>query len=96
MSLGTAGEPYIAGGTSAAAPFVSGAAALLWSEYPDADASRIKLALTRGAAARRTTVVPGLLNAGAAFELMGNLHTSHSRITMESNPLGATSIKPTR
>jgi PatG C-terminal/Subtilase family len=94
MSLGTAGQPYVAGGTSAAAAFVSGAAALLWSEYPDAQPSRIKLALTRGAATRRRTVVPALLNAWAAFQLMGTLHTSHSRITMDSNPLGATFDQP--
>ncbi len=33
-SLGTNGKLQISGGTSAAAPFVTGAIALLWSEFP--------------------------------------------------------------
>ena len=33
-SLGTHGRPQTFGGTSAAAPFVTGAIALLWSEFP--------------------------------------------------------------
>ena len=36
-SLGTSGRPQISGGTSAAAPFVTGTIALLWSEFPRAD-----------------------------------------------------------
>ena len=34
-SLGAQGEPLTFGGTSAAAPFVTGAIALLWSEFPN-------------------------------------------------------------
>ena len=33
-SLGTNGKPQTSGGTSVAAPFVTGAIALLWSEFP--------------------------------------------------------------
>src|SRR5215472_11205693 len=45
-SLGTNGKPQTFGGTSAAAPFVTGAIALLWSEFASADATEIKLAVT--------------------------------------------------
>ncbi len=46
-SLGTNGTPQTFGGTSAAAPFVTGAIALLWSEFPKASATQIKLAVTQ-------------------------------------------------
>lgn len=68
-SLGAAGPPLILGGTSVAVPFVTGAIALLWSEFPTAAASHIKLALTR-AGMRRTSVVPPLLNALAASQAL--------------------------
>jgi subtilisin family serine protease len=45
-SLGAEGKPLTLGGTSAAAPFVTGAVALLWSEFPNASAVDIKLAIT--------------------------------------------------
>ena len=38
-SLGTDGKPQTSGGTSVAAPFVTGAIALLWSEFPGASAA---------------------------------------------------------
>jgi subtilisin family serine protease len=68
-SLGTDGESKNLGGTSAAAPFVTGAIALLWSEFPSARASQIRLALTR-ASRRSRTIVPPLLDAWAAYESM--------------------------
>ena len=46
-SLGTDGKPQTSGGTSVAAPFVTGAIALLWSEFPGASAARIKQAVTQ-------------------------------------------------
>jgi len=67
-SLGTAGEPLTSGGTSAAAPFVTGAIALLWSEFPNAPAGAIKLAITLSRFARRATVVPPLLDAWGAYQ----------------------------
>ncbi|MDR3622964.1 MAG: S8 family serine peptidase [Paludisphaera borealis] len=67
-SLGTTGPSMTTGGTSVAVPFVTGTIALLWSEFPDASAVAIKLALTRGGALRRSTVVPPLLDAGPAYE----------------------------
>jgi subtilisin family serine protease len=70
-SLGAAGKPLTLGGTSAAAPFVTGALALLWSEFPNATAARVKFAATQACAQRRTTVVPPLLDAWAAYQSMG-------------------------
>ena len=68
-SLGTNGEPQILGGTSAAAPFVTGAIALIWSEFPRARADHIKLAVTQfGIRNPRKTIAPPLLNAWAAYE----------------------------
>jgi subtilisin family serine protease len=46
-SLGAEGKPLTLGGTSAAAPFVTGTVALLWSEFPNASAAEIKLAVTQ-------------------------------------------------
>jgi subtilisin family serine protease len=69
-SLGAEGEPVTFGGTSVAAPFVTGAIALLWSEFPNASATAIKLAITQPYSQRRTTVVPPLLDAWAAYQVM--------------------------
>ena len=70
-SLGSNGQPVTSGGTSAAAPFVTGAIALLWSMFPDASTAEVKSAVTR-ADLRRATVVPPLLDAWAAYQLMQN------------------------
>lgn len=70
-SLGAEGEPYRAGGTSVAAPFVTGAIALLWSIFPAASAAEVKSAVLRGATGRRrTTIVPPLLHAWTAYQVM--------------------------
>lgn len=66
-SLGAEGRPVTLGGTSAAAPFVTGAVALLWSEFPTATAAQVKSAVIQTYTSRRTTVVPPLLNAWAAY-----------------------------
>jgi subtilisin family serine protease len=71
-SLGVAGKPLTLGGTSVAAPFVTGAVALLWSEFPAATAAEVRSAVTQAIAGRRTTVTPPLLNAWAAFGLMNS------------------------
>jgi subtilisin family serine protease len=69
-SLATEGKSRLLGGTSVAAPFVTGTIALLWSEFPIASAAQIKLAVTRTATARRTTVVPPILDAWGAYQAM--------------------------
>jgi subtilisin family serine protease len=69
-SLGTEEQTLTLGGTSVAAPFVTGAIALLWSEFPTATAAEVKLAVTQSNGVRRTTVVPPLLDAWAAYQVM--------------------------
>ena len=69
-SLGAEGQPLTLGGTSVAVPFVTGAIALLWSEFPAASAARIKLAICNASAPRRASVVPPLLDAAAAYRVM--------------------------
>jgi subtilisin family serine protease len=74
-SLGTNGKPQTLGGTSAAAPFVTGTIALLWSEFPGATAARIKLAVTRAGMPRRGTIAPPVLDAWAAYQAMASAHS---------------------
>ena len=54
------------GGTSVAAPFVTGAAALLWSAHPGVPAAQLRAALLRSDVPRRS-VVPPLLDASASL-----------------------------
>jgi len=56
-------------GTSASAPFVTGAIALLWSEFPKAISAQIKFAVVQSHT-RRTSVVPPLLNAWGAYQTL--------------------------
>lgn len=93
-SLGAEGQLLTLSGTSMAVPFVTGAIALLWSEFPDATAAQIKLAIMRqpqnfrqGAAmqtggmpartytSRRASVVPPLLDAEAAYQMLSAVST---------------------
>ena len=69
-SLGATGRPMTIGGTSAAAPFVAGAIALLWSEFPAATAASVRAAVTQANGSRRATVVPPLLDAWTAYEAL--------------------------
>jgi subtilisin family serine protease len=69
-SLSSEGRSLTLGGTSAAAPFVTGAIALLWSEFPAATASGIRLAITQAGQRHRSSVVPPLLDAAAAYEFL--------------------------
>jgi subtilisin family serine protease len=70
-SLGITTQPVTSGGTSAAAPFVTGAIALLLSTSRHANPAEVKSAVTR-TDLRRTSVVPPLLDAWAAYQLMAN------------------------
>jgi len=69
-SLGAEGQPLTLGGTSVAVPFVTGAIALLSSEFPAASAAQIKLAVTQAATPRRASVVPPLLDAWASYNIL--------------------------
>lgn len=72
-SLGTDSKPHTFSGTSAAAPFVTGAIALLFSEFLNATAMEVKYALTQ-ASAQRHTIVPPLLNAWVVYQVMAANH----------------------
>ncbi len=65
-SLGTTKQLQTGGGTSAAAPFVTGAAALLWSEFPKASAALIRWAILQAGTSRTATIIPQLLDASAS------------------------------
>lgn len=69
-SLSSDGQPATFGGTSAAAPFVSGAVALLWSLFPKATPGRIRTAITQASGLRRLSVVPPLFDAWKAYQAM--------------------------
>jgi len=69
-SLSSDGRPQTLGGTSAAAPFVTGAIGLLWSEFPKARASEVKLAVTRRGRQLHRSLVPPLLDAWAAYQAL--------------------------
>jgi len=69
-SLGAEGEPVSFGGTSVAAPFVTGAFALLWSEFPAASAAGLLLALRGTRRPSRLGIVPPLLDAWSAYRFM--------------------------
>jgi subtilisin family serine protease len=75
-SLGSNGQSLTLGGTSVAAPFVTGAIALLWSEFPSATAAQIKFALSHASAPRRASVVPPLLDAATACQILQTSHRS--------------------
>jgi subtilisin family serine protease len=72
-SLGADGKSLTFSGTSAAAPFVTGAVALLCSEFPNATAAEVKLAVSQAQAQRRT-VVPPLLDAWSAYQFLATHH----------------------
>jgi subtilisin family serine protease len=72
-SLGAGGPPLTWSGTSVAAPFVTGAIALLWSVFPAATAAEIKQATTRVPDVRRRAVVPPLLDVRAAHRTLAGV-----------------------
>jgi subtilisin family serine protease len=74
-SLGSESELVTSGGTSAAAPFVTGAIALVWSLFPAAAGSELRFAFMHTHAHGRTNVTPPLLNAWAAYQLLLAIHS---------------------
>jgi subtilisin family serine protease len=78
-SLGADGGSRRFGGTSAAAAIVTGAIALLWSEFPGAAGVDLRYAVTKSTS-RRVSVIPPLLNAWAAFEMLRTTSTKLRRL----------------
>jgi len=68
-SLTSGGGPSIIG-TSVSAALVTGAIALLWSEFPRAAAGAVRAAITRLRLPRKRSLVPPLLDAWEAYEAM--------------------------
>ncbi len=69
VSLVASGGCATFSGSSAAVPFVSGTIALLWSVFPQASATQLRLAIT-GSLARRRSLTPPLLDAWAAYRVL--------------------------
>jgi subtilisin family serine protease len=69
-SLMANGGTASAGGTSVAAPFVTGAIALLWSLFPNVSPAAMRGALVATAPSRRRNVVPPLMDAAHAYETL--------------------------
>ena len=67
-SLGADGGSLTLGGTSVAAPFVTGAVALVWSQFPAASGAQIRLAFQQAHVRGRASVTPPLLDAWAAYQ----------------------------
>lgn len=64
-------------GTSFAAPFVTGALALLWSVFTKATAAELILALKRGSSSnhRHPSIIPPILNVNETYRLLKNTTT---------------------
>lgn len=69
-SLGTDGTSSPSGGTSVAAPFVTGALALIWSEFPRAKSADLRIAITHAHGPPNRTVIPALLNAWGTYNAL--------------------------
>jgi subtilisin family serine protease len=78
LSIGPDGGPLRMSGSSAAAPFVTGALGLLRSEFATLPAAVVKTALIHGCGARRNSVVPPLLNAWAAYQALAAMSSKRS------------------
>ena len=74
-SLGAGGKPLTLSGTSAAAPFVTGAIALLMSEFPRKSSAELKLAVTGGYARRRNNLVPPVIDVDGAYRTLAAVKT---------------------
>lgn len=66
-------------GTSMAAPFVTGATALLWSLYPRASAQDVRRAVLQLPRRPRRRLIPPLLDAEASWRLLHRTHSSNPR-----------------
>jgi subtilisin family serine protease len=73
QSLDAGGDLKTSTGTSAAAPFVTGTLALLWSLFPHATAADLRTAVTQAGRGRRS-IVPPVLDASTAFAQLARRH----------------------
>jgi len=78
-SLKPDSRPASSGGTSVAAPFVTGTIALLWSEFPTASASELLLSVRGTQKPNRTAIVPPLLDAWSAYEFIAGRTPHHKK-----------------
>lgn len=69
-SIAPEGGPLTSAGTSFAAAVVTGVIALLWSLFPSASAVDVKSAVTSSPVQRRRSVVPPLLAAWRAYQML--------------------------
>ncbi|MBV8482186.1 MAG: S8 family serine peptidase [Verrucomicrobia bacterium] len=69
-SLGSDAQPITLGGTSVAAPFVTGTVALLWSEFHNSPAGELLLAVRGTQKPNRMAIAPPLLDAWSAYQFM--------------------------
>jgi hypothetical protein len=90
-SLGAVGGSYLAAGTSVAAAFVTGTAALLWSEFPDATAAEVRHALCTRRSRRRGSIVPELVDATAAYQDLAGVCRRRSGTRQTVTHIGGTS-----
>jgi subtilisin family serine protease len=86
VSIDPSGQPSSLEGSSISAPFVTGTAALLWSLFPSAPAIEIRLALTGQNDRRRTSVIPPLLNAWAAYQTLASRYQPVVQQRIEPQP----------
>jgi hypothetical protein len=72
-SYGPDGKPLTLSGTSFAVPFVTGAIALLWSEFPNASGAEMKFTVTKPRSGKRATIVPPVLDAWGAYQALRDI-----------------------
>jgi subtilisin family serine protease len=70
-SISANGKVIHFSGTSAATPFVTGAIALLWSQFPSATSSEMRFAIRAGSKPQQATIVPPLLDGWGAYQALG-------------------------
>lgn len=69
-SLSSTGGSVTSGGTSVAAPFITGAFGLLLTAFPRATGADVRSAMTQSTVSRSRTIVPPLLDAWAAYRAL--------------------------
>jgi len=79
IGVASAGNGLPVVGTSVAAPFVTGAIGLLWSEFPEATAVAVRRAVLEAVTPRRLSVAPPLLNAWESYMFLHREHEGGER-----------------